>query len=82
MWCKPVSALFIHVAQRGNPDSDALSRPLVHLTDNSLRLGLNEGGSWIPGSLSQPNGTEGKRTGRPAVALLMSVRQLWEPVLL
>lgn len=37
MRCKPVSALFIHVAQRGNPDSDAPSRPLINLTDKSLR---------------------------------------------
>lgn len=37
MWCKAVSALFIHVARRWKPDSDVLSRPLIHLTDKSRR---------------------------------------------
>lgn len=38
MWYKPVSALFIHVAQRWNLGSDALSRELIHLEDTSLSL--------------------------------------------
>ena len=36
MWYKPVSALFIHMAQRWNSGSDALLSTLIHLTDTSL----------------------------------------------
>lgn len=80
MWYKPVSALFIHVAQRWKPGSDALSRVLIHLTDTSLGQ-MNEEVGFQAHFHSQL-GTKGKRIREACMVLFMSIRQMCNLILL